>query len=389
MRSDGSAGVGDADLSGRRLGGYRLVRRLGSGAMADVYLAEQESLARPVAVKVLRPEAARQPTAVQRFEQEARAAAALVHGHIVQIHEVACVEGVHFLAEEYVAGPTLKAWLAVRGRLDARQALAVLGQVGSALVPAAERGVVHRDIKPENLLVTPKGDVKVADFGLARVLEGPPGTDLTQEGMTLGTPLYMSPEQAEGRPVDTRSDLYSLGATAYHLLTGRPPFDGATSVAVALAHVRDPLVPIAELRPDLPVGLCRIVDTLLAKDPAGRFAGPSDLLRALAEIEPAVAPGARHERAALCWEDAAEWDAVAAAPLAGRATPSRRPHTRTLEMREATLRLQAALDRETTDRETTRRLWLTTGVAALAALAAGFAVGRVRGRRPAVLRPGR
>ena len=199
MHSENSTTHADGDLSGQRLGGYRLVRRLGSGAMADVYLAEQESLGRQVAVKVLRPETLRHPSAVQRFSQEARAAAALVHGNIVQIHEVACIDGIYFLAEEYVAGPTLKAWLANRGPLDARQSLAVLAHVGSALARSAEQGVVHRDIKPENLLVTPSGEVKVADFGLARVLATADGLDLTQDGMTLGTPLYMSPEQASGR----------------------------------------------------------------------------------------------------------------------------------------------------------------------------------------------
>ena len=156
------------DLSGRSLGGYRLLRRLGSGAMADVYLAEQQSLGRQVAVKVLRRETMQHPAAVERFSQEARAAAALVHGNIVQIHEVACVDGIHFLAAEYVSGPSLKAWLLARGPLDPLQALSVLSQVGSALAKSAQAGIVHRDIKPENLLVTPAGEVKVADFGLAR-----------------------------------------------------------------------------------------------------------------------------------------------------------------------------------------------------------------------------
>jgi serine/threonine-protein kinase len=357
--------------------------------MADVYLAEQESLARQVAVKVLRPETVRQETAVQRFAQEARAAAGLVHGNIVQIHEVACVEGVHFLAEEYVAGPTLKAWLTVRGPLDARQAVTVLGQVGSALARAAEQGVVHRDIKPENLLVAPGGDVKVADFGLARVLAGSEGMDLTQAGMTLGTPLYMSPEQAEGRPVDARSDLYSLGATVYHLLAGRPPFDGPTPLAVAMAHINQLATPIAALRPDLPAGLCRIVDTLLAKQPAERFASPTDLLHAVAEIEPAVAAGPRHLPSALAWSDPAEWAAVVPSRTRGQVSPTQRPHTRTLEMREATLRLQSAIEREAVTADSTRRLWIATGVAALAALAAGFAIGRVRARRPPFPRPPR
>ncbi|NBS27037.1 MAG: hypothetical protein EBS81_12160, partial [Gammaproteobacteria bacterium] len=157
----------DHDLSGRTLGGYRLLRRLGSGGMADVYVAEQTSLQRWVAIKVLRSATLAHPEALDRFAQEARAAAALVHGNIVQIHEVGCFDGVHFLAEEFVAGPTLRVWLKERGPLGPAGVLSVLTQVGSALDRAVAAGVVHRDIKPENLLVTPRGEVKVADFGLA------------------------------------------------------------------------------------------------------------------------------------------------------------------------------------------------------------------------------
>jgi serine/threonine protein kinase len=344
--------------------------------MADVYLAEQESLGRQVAVKVLRPETAREPTAVQRFAQEARAAATLAHGNIVQIHEVACVDGIHFLAEEYVAGPSLKAWLAARGPLDPRQAVWVLAQVGLALVRSAGQGIVHRDIKPENLLVTASGEVKVADFGLARVLATADGLDLTQEGMTLGTPLYMSPEQAEGRPVDPRSDLYSLGATAYHLLAGRPPFSGDTSLAVALAHIKEPPTPIATLRPDLPAGLAAIIDRLLAKSPADRQQTPTELLQAVEAVEAAVATGSRHMPSPLQWS-AADGFVERMAPTTNLA----RPHTRTREMQAATLRLQAGMDRERFERESSRRFWMATAAAAAAALVAGFAIGRVRPRR--------
>jgi serine/threonine protein kinase len=401
------------DLSGRQLGGYRLVRRLGSGAMADVYLADQQSLGRQVAVKVLRPETLRHPHAVDRFAQEARAAASLVHGNIVQIHEVACVDGVHFLAEEYVAGPSLKAWLWQRGPLDAVQGLAVLAQVGSALAKSAQQGIVHRDIKPENLLVTPAGEVKVADFGLARVLASSGSLDLTQEGTALGTPLYMSPEQAEGRPVDTRSDLYSLGATVYHLLAGRPPFSGPTPLAVAMAHVRDAPVPIGEVRPELPSGLGLIIDRLLAKQPADRHRDPTELLRAVEAVEAAVAPGSRHLPSPLSWTGAAaEWrDAVvqepgrqpawqsgsqsglqsgsAAARMAAAVTNAARAQATTGRVREATDHLQGAVERERSARHATRRFWLATGAAATAAFAAGFAIGRWRPRRSELFRPRR
>ena len=381
------------DLSGRNLGGYRLLHRLGGGAMGNVYLAEQQSLGRQVAVKVLRSDASRHPGAVERFSQEARAAAALVHGNIVQIHEVACVDGIHFLTEEYVAGPSLRAWLLARGPLDALQALSVLSQVGSALVKSANVGIVHRDIKPENLLVTPAGEVKVADFGLARVLED--DLELTQQGMALGTPLYMSPEQAAGRPVDVRSDLYSLGATVYHLLAGQPPFTGATSLAVALAHQREQPMPLAAFRPELPAGLGRIVEQLLAKHPEERCESPTELLQAVEAVEMAISVGSRHGRLPLAWDgDVADWKparAAAGGPRVAAPTLVARAQAQTSRLRDATRHLQEVADREQHERETerlerSRRTWLVVG-AAVAALALGFAIGRSRPRRSELFRP--
>ncbi len=368
------------------------MRRLGSGAMGHVYLAEQQSLGRQVAVKVLRGDHARHPVAVERFAQEARAAAALVHGNIVQIHEVACIDGIHFLAEEYVAGPSLKAWLLARGRLDPLQALSVLSQVGSALVKSAQAGIVHRDIKPENLLVTPAGEVKVADFGLARVLED--DLELTQQGMALGTPLYMSPEQASGGPVDVRSDLYSLGASVYHLLAGQPPFTGSTSLVVALAHQREQPIPLAACRPELPAGLGRIVEQLLAKHPEERCESPTELLQAVEAVETAVATGSRHGPLPLAWDgDATDWKPSTTSfsgPRVAAPTLVARAQAQTSRLREATQHLQAAADREHREmqasrQEQSRRAWLITG-AAVAALAAGFAIGRSRPRRSELFR---
>lgn len=369
-----AAAIAAADLSGRTIGGYRLVRRLGSGGMADVYLGEQVSLGRHVAIKVLRPETLRHPGAVKRFEQEARAAAALVHGNIVQIHEVACIDGIHMLVEEYVAGPSLKTWLQARGPLDASQSLAVLAQVGSALARAADHGVVHRDIKPENLLVTRAGEVKVADFGLARVASE--NLELTQTGMTLGTPLYMSPEQGEGQAVDIRSDLYSLGATAYHLLAGRPPYSGPTAMSVVLAHIRVPLPPLEPLRPDVPAAVRAIVERLLAKTPEERFATPADLLRAVEAAESAVAAAARsrHGPSPLAWSDADGLLPAADSGIDGVA------------LRTATQHLQAALVAGQAIRASTRRRLVLTGLAALAAAGVGLVVGRRLPRRPDVLR---
>jgi serine/threonine-protein kinase len=384
-----SGRVADQDLSGRSLGGYRLAHRLGSGAMADVYLAEQTSLGRQVAVKVLRPGTARHAAAVERFEQEARAAASLVHGHIVQIHEVACIDGVHFLAEEYVAGPSLKAWLHFRGPLDARQAIWVLNQVGSALVRAAEQGIVHRDIKPENLLLTLAGDVKVADFGLARVLSE--SLDLTQDGMTLGTPLYMSPEQGEGRPVDARSDLYSLGATLHHLLAGQPPYSGPSAVSVVMAHIREPLVPLATRRPDLPAGLCDIVDRLLAKELGDRFQSPQALLESVEQLEALLTLGPRASGSPLAWpEGEPVWSssssAVSSMPLPSGRLTGRATSTR---LRDATQHLRAATARGEVRRQEQRRRWLIAAGLSLLAIAVGFAAGRSRPRRSQLFGPRR
>ncbi len=347
--------------------------------MADVYLADQESLGRKVAVKVLRAETKRQPDAVNRFEQEARAAASLVHGNIVQIHEVASADGLHYLAEEYVAGPSLKAWLAHRGPLDASQALVVLAQVGSALARAAGQGIVHRDIKPDNLLLTPAGEVKVADFGLARVLSE--NLDLTQDGTALGTPLYMSPEQGEGKRVDPRSDLYSLGATVYHLLTGRPPFVRSTAVAVLMAHIKEPLEPVSSLRPDLPAGLCGIVERLLAKQPSERFAAPAELVAAVEQLRQSVDRGGSNLASPLAWEgDASGWlgGAVAASGPGLRASAS---PLATATLREATAHLRAAAVRQEAERLAGRRRWAVVAMVSLAALGAGFAIGRRRGWR--------
>ncbi len=381
------------DLSGRRLGGYRLVRRLGSGGMADVYLAEQTSLGRHVAVKVLRPETLRHQGAVERFEQEARAAAALVHGHIVQVHEVACIEGLHFLVAEYVAGPSLGDWLDRRGPLDPAQALTVLAQVGSALVRAAQQGIVHRDIKPENLLVTSGGDVKVADFGLARVASE--DLALTRDGMTLGTPLYISPEQGEGRPVDARSDLYSLGATLYHLVAGRPPFTATSPIAVVMAHIKEPLRPLGTLRPGMPVGLCSIVERLLAKDPVERFASPNELLQAVGDVEHELGLSHRRGESPLAWSDAdpafGSFGAMVAGGRGGvgAATIPSRAHGVTGRLHEATLQLEAVQQRVVTRRVERRRLWVLVAAAASAAVVAGFAIGRSKPRQSTLFRPRR
>ncbi|MEM6329156.1 MAG: serine/threonine-protein kinase [Planctomycetota bacterium] len=265
------------DLTGQTLGDYHVLRRLGRGAMAEVYLAEQASLARRVALKVLSAELAEDAAYVGRFVNEARAAAALVHANIVQVYEVGAVGGLHFIAQEYVAGRNVGELIERQGRLDAGLTLDILRQVVSALHKAAECGIVHRDIKPENIMLARSGEVKVADFGLARIGDAQ-GANLTQVGVTMGTPLYMSPEQVEGRAVDSRSDIYSLGVTAHHMLAGEPPFRGDTPLAVAVQHLNSEPPPLDAARPDTPVGLARIVRTMMAKSPDARPASPASLL---------------------------------------------------------------------------------------------------------------
>jgi len=273
------------DYSGKDIGGFRILRRLGSGAMADVYLADQCVLKRQVAIKVLKRHLASDESYVRRFQREAEAAAALVHANIVQIYEVGRADQTHYLAQEYVPGLNLRQWIDRNGAPDLRFALAVMRQVAAALAKAAQRGIVHRDIKPENIMLTRSGEVKVADFGLARMpVSGDQGT-LTQVGMTMGTPMYMSPEQIEGRPLDSRSDIYSFGVTCYQMLAGRPPFAGDTALSVTLQHLKRQPDPLENHRPDLPPSLCRLVHKMLAKSPEHRIQSAAELLRELHRLQ--------------------------------------------------------------------------------------------------------
>lgn len=276
---------GASDLTGRQLGAYVLIRRLGRGGMADVYLAEQSSLRRHVAIKVLKPSLAKNESFVKRFHHEAQAAAILVQANIVQIYEVGSIDGLHFIVQEYVRGQNLRQYLNRNGAVEPIVAINIIRQVAAALQKAAEHNVIHRDIKPENIMLAPNGEVRVADFGLARINDPQRRSDLTQIGITMGTPLYMSPEQVEGGSVDPRSDIYSLGITAYHMLAGQPPFDGDSPLTIALQHVNKTPVPLGQLRPDVPPELIAIIDKMMAKAPADRFQDPGELIRAIRKIE--------------------------------------------------------------------------------------------------------
>ena len=258
----------------------------------------------------LRPELADDPTYVRRFEREAIAAASLVHANIVQIHEVGHIDGLHFIVQEYVQGQNLRDWLARNGPPLLQPALSIMRQITAALGKAAEQGVIHRDIKPENIMITSAGEVKVADFGLARVIREneAEATSLTQIGITMGTPLYMSPEQVEGKALDHRSDLYSFGVLCYHLLTGKPPFVGDTALAVAVQHVKKQPKALDQQRPDLPPALCRVVHQMLAKDPDQRWHSCGELLRELYRIQVEYCPQASPE-------ELASWGSMGMEPL--------------------------------------------------------------------------
>ncbi len=272
------------DLSGTTIGDFQLLRKLGSGGMGEVYLAQQTSLKRTVALKVLRESLMADETARKRFAVEAEAAAKLTHANIVQIYAFEPHEGMSYMALEYVHGMNLRDHIAKKGPASPRFALKIMEQVAGALHHAAEAGIVHRDIKPDNILLTKRGEVKVADFGLARLRIGK-STNLTQTGVTMGTPLYMSPEQVEDKPLDSRSDLYSFGVTCYFMLTGQPPYRGETALAIAVQHIKGEPEPLEKIRPELPADLCRIVQKLMAKDPDNRHQTGRQVLKDIHKLK--------------------------------------------------------------------------------------------------------
>jgi eukaryotic-like serine/threonine-protein kinase len=271
-------------VTARALGKYRVLERLGRGGMGEVYVAEDTSLGRRVALKVLRPEVAGAADRRERFQREARAVAALNHPNIVTLYSVEEEEGELFLTMELVQGQSLRALLR-DGPLALPRALALTAQVCEGLCTAHAAGILHRDLKPDNLIVGPDDRLKILDFGLAKLLN-PLSTAaevdaLSTPGLALGTVGYMAPEQALGRPVDARADVFSLGVVLYQMLTGRPPFEGATAVAVLDHLLNRPPLPPDRLQPGLPASVASVVLRALEKDPARRPAGARELLEEL------------------------------------------------------------------------------------------------------------
>jgi serine/threonine protein kinase/Flp pilus assembly protein TadD len=281
---------------GRQIGRYRMQSLLGAGGMGEIYLAEDTQLERKVAIKVLRAEFTHDRERVRRFAREARAASALNHPNIITIHEIGEDEDNHYIVTEYVAGVTLRRRMndAPQRRMIVSEALDIAVQIAAALAVAHEAGISHRDIKPENVMLRPDGYVKVLDFGLAKLTEASPVMDSqdrlvakhsTDAGMVMGTPRYMSPEQARGENVDVRTDIFSLGVVLYEMIVGSPPFTGESTNERIAATLRDAPVPLTRHVPTVPGELERIVNQALRKDRADRYQTAGDLLTDLKELK--------------------------------------------------------------------------------------------------------
>jgi predicted Ser/Thr protein kinase len=263
---------------------YRVLRELGRGGMGVVYHAEQTMMDRQVAIKVISAALLASPDALERFRREVRAAARLVHPNIVVAYDAEQAGDLHMLVMEFVEGLSLAEVLRRKGQLPIAHACLYTRQTALGLQHAFEHGMVHRDIKPQNLMLTPKGQVKILDFGLAKLAsERDNSHGLTAAHAYMGTPEYSAPEQArDARSAGIQADIYSLGCTLYCLLAGRPPFQGGSAVQTILAHMEEAPPPLPELRPDVPAGLWAIVQRMLAKDPAQRYQKPAEVAQALA-----------------------------------------------------------------------------------------------------------
>ncbi|RMD79774.1 MAG: serine/threonine protein kinase, partial [Lentisphaerae bacterium] len=260
------------------LGGYKIIRKIGKGGMGEVFLAVQLAMEREVALKVLPSKMTRHHDSIERFMREARMAARLTHPNIVTVLEAGEDSGYYFIAMNFIHGETLEQILERERRLDPLEALRYIRQVADALQFGWDHfQILHRDIKPANIMIENGGRVKLLDMGLAKsILED---SGMTATGTILGTPYYMSPEQARGEgPIDFRTDMYALGATLYHLIAGKPPFDADTPVAIMTKHILEEPPPISKLAPKTPPAIVTIIHRLLQKNPHDRYSSYAELI---------------------------------------------------------------------------------------------------------------
>lgn len=297
---DDTSASAEPDLSGTSLDGYKLLRQVAEGGMGVVYEALQVKLDRKVALKVLTEELGVRKEFLQRFEREAKAAAALNHINVVQVHDFGEAHGRYYIVMEYVEGDNLSDYVEKNGQLPVSTALDVIEQAVQGLKTACAKSIIHRDIKPSNLMLTPEGQVKVADLGLAKNLSKQ--SDMTMTGIGMGSPYFIAPEQAQdARHVDHRADIYSLGITLLFLLTGKRPFDGKTPLSIVLAHTDDPLPSDAQLGTVLPKEVDALLLRMAAKKPEERYPDYDSLLADLQRVKSGQqptfpAPGSRERR---------------------------------------------------------------------------------------------
>ena len=273
---------------------YEAISRLGSGGMADVFLAEDHQLGRKVALKLLHRRFAEDPGFVERFRREAQAAAGLQHPNVVSVYDRGEFDGTYYIAMEYLPGRTLKQLIREEAPLDPVRAIDITVEILKAARFAHRRGVIHRDLKPHNVIIDENDTAKVTDFGIARA----GASDMTETGSIMGTAQYLSPEQAQGHVVSAGSDLYSVGVVLYELLTGRVPFDAEAAVTIALKHVSEAPTPPSVINPAVPPDLERVVLWTLDKDPARRPADADQLIAALEEVRSEIVSGAKGQRTA-------------------------------------------------------------------------------------------
>jgi len=264
---------------GSLLGGFQIESELGRGGMGVVYKAHELSLNRKVAIKVLSQRLCADEEFIQRFKREAQVIAAMNHPNIVNILTYGEEKGSYYFAMEYVRGRDLSEIMKEKGFMPLDEALAITEQVASALGEAAARGVVHRDLKPSNIMVDDSGRVRVTDFGVAHLEDS--AAQLTRTGLFLGTPEYASPEQASGGPLDPRSDIYSLGAVLYRMLSGRPPITGESPLRVVVKIATEPVTPIGEVNPSVPVPVRELIGRMMARDPGERYQTPQEVIRGI------------------------------------------------------------------------------------------------------------